>query len=207
MTREALEKALADHLPEASVQSCADLIIEYRVFLRITKSRLSKYGDYRAPAGGKGHRISLNHNLNPYMFLVTFIHEMAHLTTYNRFRHKADPHGREWKSEFKILLDPFLRSGVFPQGLNEALVNYMANPAATNCSDPVLFKALKSHDKDNQYDYLENLPEGCEFRLMGYSQVYIKGKPLRKTFLCRMKENRRQFRISAVAEVQQVTLF
>jgi SprT protein len=207
VTREALEKALSDHLPEGSVQACADLIIEHRVFLKITRSRLSKYGDYRAPSNGKGHRISLNYNLNPYMFLVTFVHEIAHLTTYNRFKRKVDPHGKEWKSEFKILLDPFLRSGAFPAQLKNALENYMVNPAATNCSDTVLFKALKSYDKDNIYEYLENLPEGCEFKLMGYSDVYIKGKPLRKTFLCMLKENKKRFRISAVAEVQQVTLF
>src|SRR4051812_38681850 len=97
------------------------MIIEHRVFLRITRSRLSKYGDYRAPSGGKGHRISLNYNLNPYMFLVTFVHEMAHLTTFNRFKRKADPHGKEWKSEFKVLLEPFLRSGAFPSPLKEAL--------------------------------------------------------------------------------------
>jgi len=207
VTRAELETALATHIPQHAVEACANMIINHKVSLRVTKSRVSKYGDYQAPHGGKGHRISINHNLNPYMFLVTFVHEMAHLTTFNKFSHRAEPHGRQWKSEFKLLLGPFIRSGIFPADVKAALENYMLNPAATSCSDPELFKALKNHNIKDHFDLLEHLPEGCEFRMKGYSEVFIKGKLLRKSFSCIMKGTKRTFRIPGIAEVQQVTLF
>jgi SprT protein len=42
-------------------------------------ARSSKLGDYRPPQRGLPHRISVNHNLNQHEFLITLIHEMAHL--------------------------------------------------------------------------------------------------------------------------------
>jgi len=141
------------------------------------------------------------------MFLITFVHEMAHLTTYNVYKHKVEPHGKQWKSAFRELMDPFLKQEIFPGGLRELLENYMMNPSATKCSDPELFKALKSFDEQNHFLFLETLPEGCQFKIKGYANVFVKGKKLRKTYLCSMQDSKRSFRVSALAEVQQVSLF
>jgi hypothetical protein len=59
----------------------------------------------------------------------------------------------------------------------------------------------------DHYDLLEQLPEGCEFKMKGYSEIFIKGRLLRKSFSCMMKGTKREFRIPGIAEVQQVTLF
>lgn len=202
-----LEETLLKHLPEHAVKRCAGLIQEHRVHLKITRSRVSKYGDYRSPYNGYGHRISINHNLNPYTFLVTFLHEMAHLVTYINFSHKVDPHGREWKSTFRDLLGPYINEDIFPEEIKKSLQAYISNPAASSCGDPVLYKALKEYDDRSPYTWLENLPEGCYFKMKGYTNTFIKGKLLRKTFLCKMNNSKREFRISAVAEVVQVSLF
>jgi SprT protein len=202
-----LEEALARHIPQNAVKACAEMITAHKVQLKISRNRLTKFGDYRAPHNGYGHRISINHNLNPYAFLVTFIHEMAHLTTFNSFRHSVNPHGREWKNSFKVLLDPMLHENIFPPEIKAALHQYMTNPSATNCGDPVLHKALKNYDQQDHYTYLENLPEGCQFKLKSYDGIYIKGKFLRKTFHCKLVGSKREFRISGIARVQQITLF
>lgn len=207
MTREALEQALNAHLPPAAVPACATMILEHRVHLKITRSRLSKYGDYRAPYKGAGHRISINHNLNSYTFLVTFVHEMAHLETYNEFKHQVDGHGKEWKQIFRNLLKPFLMDDIFPVEVKSALERYISNPAASSCGDPDLYKALKNYDACDAFTFLENLPEGCYFKIKGYGNVFIKGKRLRKNFHCKLKDSKREFRISSVAEVQQIGLF
>lgn len=141
------------------------------------------------------------------MFLITFIHEVAHLTTFKKFNHRVEPHGLQWKAEFKVLLDPFIRSGAFPADIRTALENYMRNPSATSCADPHLVKTLRNYDPDDHYTFLENLPEGCHFRMKGYANTFIKGKLLRKSFECPMLDSKRIFRISGVAEVQQLTLF
>ena len=40
------------------------------------------------------HRISVNGNLNKYSFLITLIHELAHLLTFTQYKNRVDPHGR-----------------------------------------------------------------------------------------------------------------
>lgn len=208
MTREELKQSLEKYIPEKAIESCIDFITRYRISLRITHARLSKLGDYRAPHSGNGsHRITINHNLNQYSFLVTFIHEVAHLTAWNKYKHTVDPHGAEWKTEFKFLLHPFLEQSIFPDDVHVALKNYLMNPAASSCTDDKLYRTLKKYDAPNGFQFLEELPHGSEFKMKGYANIFIKGKLLRKTFQCKMKDSNREFRVSAVAEVQQVTLF
>ncbi len=207
MTEVEIEKTLGVYLPPAAVSPCAAMLIKNRVHLKITRSRLSKHGDYRAPHRESGHRISINHNLNPYMFLLTFLHEIAHLETYNLYQHKVDAHGKEWKAVFRQVLKPFLDEGIFPGEVIGTLERYLINPKAGSCADPELYKALRIFDVTNHHVLLENLPEGCYFKIRGYKNIFIKGKRLRKFFHCQMQHSKREFRISAVAEVQQVGMF
>lgn len=207
MKREQWELSMAKYVPTDAVGLCVDLLQTHKVHLKITRSRLSKYGDYRAPYKSKGHRISINHNLNSYTFLVTFLHEMAHLIAISSHSYSIDPHGKEWKNTFKGLMNPLLETAIFPEEINKALQNYLVNPAASGCGDPILYKALKKYDPDNSFEFLENLPEGCHFKIKGYANTFVKGKLLRKTFHCRMQDSKREFRISAIAQVQQVSLF
>ncbi len=207
MTRDQLREGLKKYLPEAALENCLDFITKYHISLKITHSRLSKLGDYRHPHSGNTHRISINHNLNPYAFLITFIHEVAHLTAWNKYKNSVEPHGSEWKTEFKFLLHPFLAQQIFPHDIHNALKTYLVNPAATSCADDHLYRTLKKYDHPNGYKFLEELPEGCHFKIKGYANIFIKGRLLRKKFHCTMKDSKREFRVSAVAEVEQVSLF
>ena len=142
-----LSRAFSKYIPSKALDTCIDWIVDYKIAVRITKSRATKYGDYRPPGDGRGHRISINHDLNKYAFLLTFTHEVAHLVTYNKFRSRAEPHGLEWKYEFKKLMLPILRTGVFPADLVKAINSYLVNPAASSCSDINLMRALSKYDK------------------------------------------------------------
>ncbi len=207
MTSTQIKESLTPYLPPASLDFCIDLITRFNINIKITHARLSKLGDYRHPHNGHTHRISINHNLNPFAFLITFIHEVAHLTTWNNHKNNVEPHGREWKTQFRLLLQPLLDQQIFPEDIHHALKSSLHNPSATSCADELLYKVLKRYDAKNNFQLLEDLPEGCHFVIKGYSNIFIKGKLLRKKFHCKMKDSRREFRVSAVAEVQQVTLF
>src|SRR6478735_209674 len=99
--------ALARFLPPGTFEVVAPFFHEHTIHLTLTRHRRSLHGDYRAPSRDHPyHRISVNATLNPYSFLITLLHEIAHLTTTVAHGLKASPHGREWKSEFRKILLP-----------------------------------------------------------------------------------------------------
>lgn len=199
-----LASAFSKYVPSKSLDTCVDWIVEYKIAVRITKSRNSKYGDYRPPQGGKGHRISINHDLNKYAFLLTFTHEVAHLVTYNKHRFRIDPHGKEWKQEFKRLMTPFLKDAVFPKDLVIAINQYLNNPAASSCSDLDLMRALGKYDKrDEQWKLLEEIALNTPFRIRSGRQ-FIKGELLNKNFCCTCVKSKHQYVINPLTEVQPI---
>ena len=91
------QEILKKYIPEKATLLIAHWIIDLDFKLKIKKERSTKLGDYRAPFNGSNHQITINYNLNKYSFLVTLVHEIAHLTTYNKYKHSVLPHGQEWK--------------------------------------------------------------------------------------------------------------
>src|SRR6266699_2864927 len=92
--------ALAAYLPDGSFENVVHYLHQHRVHLTVTRERKSVLGDYRNAVHGKNHRITVNGNLNKYAFLITLLHELAHLLTYEKYGHRIQPHGAPWKSEF-----------------------------------------------------------------------------------------------------------
>src|SRR5262245_37357366 len=117
MRREDIEEVLGKYLPHNAVAQCTDWLIKYKVKLKITRSRASRYGDYTSPTRHSGHVITVNHNLNKYFFLLTLIHELAHLLCHEKYHRSVAPHGGEWKNEFIRLLDPATGRKFFPPDL------------------------------------------------------------------------------------------
>lgn len=191
-------------MPEGAVHQCVSWLVEYRVHLRITKERSSKLGDYQSPWGGKGHRISVNHNLNPYAFLITFVHEMAHLVAFDKYKRGIAPHGKEWKYEYRELMLPFFQHQLFPADVQEALIKYLHNPAAATCSDQHLLRVLKKYDAPHlQQLTVEQLPEGAVFILRTRESLLLKKGPLQRTrYQCTELRTNRIYLVNALAEVE-----
>ena len=197
-----LALALSKYVPSTSLDICVDWIVEYKIALRITKSRNSKYGDYRPPSDGKGHRISINHDLNKYAFLLTFTHEVAHLVSFSKFRFRIDPHGKEWKLEFKKLMMPLLKMDIFPKDLIVAINGYMNNPAASSCSDIQLTRTLAKYDKrDERWKLLEEIALNTPFRIRS-GREFVKGELLNKNFCCTCMKSKHKYVINPLTEVQ-----
>ncbi len=198
---EGYKKILVNYLPSPTVHTIALWIRHYNFDLKITAGRSTKLGDYRSPYGGKRHRISINHNLNPYSFLITLVHEVAHLTTYQKHKHPIKPHGLEWRSEFQALMTPFLNQHILPPEVEESLKQYLLHPAASTCSDDALLRALKKYDKSrDHWVHLEEIPQNSIFRI-AQNRIFEKREKLRKRYKCIEINTQRVYLFSPLAEV------
>ncbi len=193
------QSILAKYIPEPAVPLIAEWILHFNFKLKIKKSRQSKYGDYR-PRPGLNHLITINQDLNQFAFLLTLVHEIAHLLTHERHGHHVKAHGTEWKEAFKELMRPFMRIEIFPEDVRNAIVGYMKNPSASSCSDDNLLRTLKRYDKPSEFVHLESLVHQTEF--IYNERRFIKGLKIRTRYKCFEKNTNHVYLFAGLAEVK-----
>lgn len=191
---------LAQYMPAPAAPIIAKWIDYFQCEFKISKYRTTKLGDYRHPFKGKGHKISVNNDLNPYAFLVTTVHEFAHLLTWNEHKHKAKPHGLEWKNNFKKMMDPFFAKEVFPAEIHHTIINYLNNPAASSCTDLTLARALKKYDTHLSTIRVEELTIDAVFTLKD-GRKFKRGERIRKRYRCECLDNGKIYLFNPLAEV------
>jgi SprT protein len=205
MNSEKVLLILQQHLPPASVEYCFELWKINPFILKITKTRQSKVGDFMGKKSALHQQITLNHDLNPYLFLVTYIHEVAHLYVFLKYKKRIDPHGDEWKNAFKLLMEPMLKKAVFPDEILHVLVRHMANPKASSFADAKLTKAFRLFDKNaDKHTCLSDLPEGSIFQFQ--DRFFKKGKLKRTRIVCNELKSKRNYLIPAEVLVTNVQL-
>jgi SprT protein len=199
-----LMKVLQEYLPKNSVELCSELIMFYRLHLHIEVERKGRYGDYM-PHSGKGSRISINHNLSPFEFLITFVHELAHHTTFVKYGNNHDAHGVEWKNEFKICMRPFFELEIFPYDLKATLAKHMQNPKYSQSADVKLLQVLRKYDDRKTHILtLSQLEDGDVFKMKNDKHVLKKVKKLRTYILCETLDGQWKYRVHAMVEVQKI---
>ena len=191
---------LTRHIPARAVDRTMALLEGKNVHVKITRARFSKAGDYRCPLRQIHHRISVNGDLNPYAFLITLVHEIAHMQVWNVHGTGARGHGREWKWEFGNLLTPFLRIDVFPEDVVVELERHLLKPRASTLSDARLQAVLNRYDPLPK-TRLTDLESGARFRLKN-KRDYVKLGVAGKFCLCRQLSPRRMVKIHPLAEVE-----
>ena len=196
--------ALADFLPENSFDDVAAYLQKYSVHLTVTQHRASVLGDYRNAAHGQNHRISVNGNLNKYSFLITLLHELAHLLTYERYRHRVQPHGREWKNIYGELLFIFLQKKIFPDDVARVLQQSLNNPGASACAEEGLMRVLKNYD--NRHPDILHVEQ---IALNGYfktrdGRVFQRGEKRRTRYFCTEIKTNKVYLFNALYEVKKV---
>lgn len=196
-------QALAAYLPEGSFEDTVQYINHYKVYLTVTRKRQSILGDYRHAAIGKNHRISVNGNLNKYEFLITLLHEIAHLLTFEQYGNRVESHGKEWKQHYSNLLQLYLQKNIFPPDISKALYQTVNNPAATANGETELLKVLRNYNtiKKEGYTIVEHLPIGSLFKT-DKGQVFKKGLKRRKRFECLEISTNKLYSFSGIAEVK-----
>lgn len=205
MSQAEIKIALEDHLPEKALDQIAQLILIHKVNLTITRSRVSKLGDFRAPTNKRPPRLSINGDLNKYAFLLTLLHEIAHLLVWNTHRLKyrrIKPHGLEWKEEFQKLMNPFLNEEIFPNDLLSIMIKHIQNPKASSSSDIALQRALKKYDEGENLPILADLEIGDSFNFRGKRFEILKKN--RSRYLCIEYISRKKFLIHSMIEIDML---
>ena len=208
MKAEELE-LLRHHFPEASVPMVAGLYEQRRFTLKFNRPRNSKLGDFRPPRSHNGVcTITLNADLNPYQMLITYVHEVAHYDVYQQFKNKifkkVQPHGKEWKTQFASLMQPFMMETIFPGDVLEALQKHMQHIKASSNADHALQRALQRYDKKrDDVTTVESLPEGTRFVLKN-GLVFQKGEKQRTRYKCYCETNGRWYFVSGLAEATAI---
>ncbi len=202
--KEAPISQLQEYLPSQTFQGVHDFLQQYRVHLTIAKERKSILGDYRHPTHGSNHRISINGNLNQYSFLITLLHELGHLLTFEKYGHTVAAHGKEWKIVFGQLLAQFIEKNIFPLDIKKALMETLHNPAASSCADEHLLRILKKYDPSSStLVFIEAISEGAHFQTHD-GRVFRKEKKLRKRYRCVEVNTRKIYLFSPVFEAELV---
>lgn len=197
-------KDLDAFLPPRSFEAVLPFFRKYAISLTITRERKTRLGDYRAPATGeKAHRISVNGNLNPYAFLVTLLHEIAHLLVYEKHRRWVKSHGPEWKRTFGDLLLQFADLGLFPEKLEAVVRQSAISPASATFRDVALSQALRSYDVGEEALLAGDLPVGASFKTAD-KHVYEVLERRRSRLRCRRMKDGREYLVPFAAEVEMI---
>lgn len=168
--------------------------------LDLTRGRNSKLGDHRPPGKGISHRITVNYDLGPYSFLITLIHELAHMLAFEEYGQRIAPHGPEWKATFQRLMAPFVNESIFPPPLTAVLRDHMEDPKASLYADAELLKALRDLEDPDGVS-LEELPKGSRF-MLDKGWVMEKGKKLRTRYRCLHVGTSRIYLVNGSARVE-----
>ena len=198
---------LQSFIPEGSLEDVMHYLHTYKVHLTITRQRKTVLGDYRNKIFDKNHRITVNGNLNKFSFLITLLHEIGHLLTFEKYGHKVQPHGEQWKQEYGKLLAVFIQKNIFPQEIKHVLLKTLSNPAASSCADVPLIRVLRkfdpvedSDDLSSQKVLIESLQPGTLFKIED-GRVFKKGLRVRTRFKCSEVSTGKLYLFSPVYEV------
>lgn len=197
-------KALDKYLPPGTFFPVADYLEKYKVHLTVTRERKSILGNYRNAHNNLSHRITVNGTLNTFSFLITLLHELAHLLTYEQYKNKVQPHGREWKTIYGQLLAWFIQHKVFPGDIENELLATLHNPGASSCAEEGLMRVLRNYDpQSDNLTMIEAVPPSSLFKLKD-GRVFKKGERLRKRYRCEEVFTKRFFLFSPVYEVEVI---
>lgn len=201
--KEAPLSTLQSFLPPATFSYVMQYLQHYKVHLTITRERKTVLGDYRFAVNGLNHRISINGNLNPYAFLITLLHELAHLVAFIKFGRNIAAHGGEWQQTYSEILGEFLAINAFPQDIAAEVKLTMRRPAAGSCAEDGLLRVLRKYDEGNDTKQLvEDIPENQLF-ITDDGRMFQRGKQLRKRIRCTEIKTGRIYLFSPVYEVKE----
>ena len=193
---------IENFIPTASIPLLSKYLVHWEVNMVVTRERLTKHGDFRALPKG-GHQITVNEMPNPYRFLITTVHEIAHLITYKDFGVGIKPHGKEWKQTYRKIMLPFLIPEIFPKELLKILQLHFRNPKASSDTDTKLTLVLNKFDPENKKNYIFELEDGSVFEIHN-GRRFIRGKKRTKRYECREVNGKRLYLFSPHAQVIKI---
>ncbi len=195
-----MHKTLEKYIPKAAVPLVVELLNKYPHQLKIVNQRQTKHGDFRLTKNKK-YQITVNNNLNSYQFLLTLIHEIAHLVTHLNHK-RARPHGKEWKQNFQHLMLPFINLEIYPKEILPHLANHLKNPKASTDADVKLALAMKQFSKKSDKNFIFEIPFGSDFIFK--NRIFRKGNKRRTRYECLELKAKKLYLFNQNAEVELV---
>jgi predicted SprT family Zn-dependent metalloprotease len=196
---EQYKQVLRKYLPCGTEDIIIEWLQQYRIHLHVSRNRVTKLGDFRPRSGEQVQKITVNYDLNPYEFLITLVHEIAHVEVWKQQQNRVRPHGREWKRVYSRLLSRFLNKSLFPPDLEMALSRHAARPLAASGSDLELARVLKSYDIKTRIT-LEDIPERAAFRIHN-GKRFRKMDKRRKRYRCLCLDNKKIYLVHPMTSV------
>lgn len=195
-----MRKTLSNYLPKTSIDLVIELLNKYPHHLKIVNQRQTKHGDFRLTKDKK-YQITVNNSLNQFQFLLTLIHEIAHLATHLKYK-RVKPHGIEWKISFQHLMLPFMNPEIFPMELLPHLANYLKNPKASTDSDVKLALAMKKYSEKSDKSFIFEIPFGNDFVFK--KRIFRRGNKRRTRYECIEINSKKMYLFNQNAEVELV---
>lgn len=197
------------YVPAGAAAYCYQLWQHYAFQFRVTKPRRTRLGDFRV-LPNRQTQITVNANLNPYAFLITYVHEVAHASVYEQQkaqRRRIDkPHGYSWQMAFQRLMQPLLTESIFPAAILQPLRQYLIKPAATTSANPTLVLALRQADQaslsrlEANQVMVYDVAEGERFTFA--KKTFIRGTLRRTRVVCKEVSSGKSYAILAHAWVE-----
>jgi hypothetical protein len=192
-------KILQEHLPEGSVDMVNEWLDRYAINLRLSPLRHTKLGTYHPPRNTHPHYITVNRDLHRFTFLIILIHEIAHAVTWERYQNRVRPHGSEWKSAYKNLMEPLLEKQIFPDDISLALKHYLDRAYASIVTDLNLTRILQTYQTE-AIVLLEDVPVNTIFRVSN-GRMFKKKEKLRKRIRCVCLNTHRSYLFNPITQI------
>lgn len=167
--------------------------------LSIVKARKTKLGDYRYDPNKNTHSITINNDLLGDAFLYTALHEIAHQHTQVKHGRFVQPHGEEWKANYKKILLFALEKDAFENP--NIIIKSLDNIGYSSSTNQEIYKTLYSNKQQDEY-FVDQVPINGLFVLKNH--IYKKIKQNTKRSLCRRQNDGKDFFVSNVATVTLV---
>jgi len=187
MNAEYYTNKISKRIPSLCVKPLAFVLFEHQCVLKITQTRATKLGDFRVFPESNQTQITVNNDLNQYAFLVTLVHEIAHLITWIKHSRKVKPHGNEWKTCFKNLLFSLPLEESVPDDVLEALILHCDRVKASSSADNNLVRVLRNYDNNKTGIELSEVNDDDFFVFR--SRVYQKKVKVRTRYRCLRLDN------------------
>ena len=194
-----IRAVLSGKVPHQALDYCVHLWHEAPFDFQLSRHRVTKLGDFRYNPNNSSHRVTVNADLNPYQFLITYVHEVAHRRVHDPKR-RLKPHGPHWKNEFKRLLLPVMNDQVFPDKVLRPLARHMKNPKASTANDHSLYSAISDFDKNAEQLRIIDLSIGEQFLFKNRSFELLEKKRTRA--LCLDLRDGKKYLIPMIALIQ-----
>ncbi|MCH8546411.1 MAG: SprT-like domain-containing protein [Cryomorphaceae bacterium] len=190
--------ALKPFLPDNTLPLLQPLMNKYPLSIKVVNPRKRKLGDYRrAVPPSQVHQITVNNNLDSVQFLITLVHELAHLHAFETYGYRIKPHGKEWKHTYASMLKPFVP--YVPTDKQAEVIDQVQKPRAT--TTPVDFEERIAEQERAGGVKLKSLPTGAVFTTHhGMRMQTI--RPLRTYILCKDLGSKRLYRVHGMAVVK-----